>query len=763
MTKQLPTLIFLLLWLMILTGCNTSRYLKPGEKLYTGAQIEINADSIEKKELNNLLLELNPLPRPRPNSTILGLRPKLLAYYFAGEPKKEKGLRHRLRNRYGEAPVFDYMVDLDFNSKLLENRLENRGYFEALVSADTILNNKKVKAHYTVDIGPQYKIKEVHFPDDASLLSSKIRLTAAKSFLKPGNPYNLETIRSERSRIDIELKELGFFYFNPDHILVKADSTIGNKQVNLYLTIKPETPLPAREHYKIGKVYVYPNYSINEQTPANDTLLQNGITLIGNNITFKPALFGRSLFFSPGELYSRGAHNQSLKRLISTGAFKLVTNRFEPNAQAESPTLDVYYYLTPLPRQSLRGEVLATTKSNNLTGTGISLSWRNRNTFGSAELLTVKAYGSFEAQLSRAYTNYNTYRLGGETSLSVPRFMLPFATVNTSKQFMPRTHFTVAYEILNRRELYNLNSFSALGGYKWKNYFKIEHEFNILNINYVRSSNVSVKYQQYINNNPLLRKVIDAQFIFGPNYSLTYNSQLERLKTNNIYLRVNIDLAGTIAGTIQQANFENNPALLLGNQYAQYAKTDADFRYYLRTGNNSTIATRVMAGVGIPYGNSRELPFVKQYYSGGSNSLRAFMARSVGPGTYRPAEAQLINFFPDQSGDIIIEMNVEYRAKLFSIVHGALFVDAGNIWLFNANSTEPGAHFNSDFINELAVGTGIGLRFDIGFLVLRTDLAFPLRKPWSAGNRWVSNEIQFGNRQWRNENLVFNLAIGYPF
>jgi len=764
MKQQQLISIILVLWLMVFSSCSIYRYLKPGEKLYTGAQIKLKSDSIERKERNSLLSELNRLPQPHPNSTFFGMRPKLLVYCLAGEPKKEKGFRNFLRNRFGEAPVLDYMVDLDFNSRLLQNRLENRGYLKATVNADTSINDKKVKAHYTVYPGPQYKINEVYFPSDTSLLSAKIRSTAARSLLAHGNPYNLEIIRLERFRIEQELKEQGFFYFNPDHILVKADSSIGESQINLYITIKPETPLSAREHFKIGHIYVYPNYSINKQSHTSDTLRHKGIILIDNNFTFKPGLFERTIFFSPGDSYNQRSHNQSLSRLVSTGAFKLVTNRFERNTQAESPTLDVFYYLTPLPRQSLRGEVLATTKSNNLIGTNLSLSWRNRNILSGAELLTVKVYGSFEVQMGSTYSNNNTYRLGGETSLSIPRFVLPFIKINTSKQFVPRTHFTLAYEILNRQELYNLNSFNALAGYKWKEKITSEHELNVLNISYIISSNVSEKYQQYIDDNPLLRKVIEPQLIFGSTYSYTYNSQLQRIKTNNFYFRGNIDLAGNIAGVIQQANFENNPAQLFGNRYAQYTKIDSDFRYYLKTGTNRTLATRLMVGVGWPYGNSRELPFVKQYSSGGSNSIRAFVARSVGPGTYRPEEGQLEKFFPEQTGDIILEMNIEYRIKLFSIVHGALFLDAGNIWLFNDNSSKPGARFNSDFISELAVGTGFGLRFDISFLILRADLAFPLRKPWLAeGNRWQFNEIQFGSNQWRKENLVFNLAIGYPF
>jgi outer membrane protein insertion porin family len=193
-------------------------------------------------------------------------------------------------------------------------------------------------------------------------------------------------------------------------------------------------------------------------------------------------------------------------------------------------------------------------------------------------------------------------------------------------------------------------------------------------------------------------------------------------------------------------------------------RLSGNFRYYLKTGVDSKLVGRIVVGAGFPLGNSAELPFIKQFYAGGTNSIRAFMARSVGPGTYRQERSILNNFLPDQSGDIKLEFNAEFRNKLFSIVHGALFVDAGNVWLYNDNPGKSGAKLSKEFLSQLAVGTGFGLRFDLSFLILRADLAFPVRKPWlTGGNQWVFDKINFTSKQWRRENLVLNLAIGYPF
>ena len=759
---------FLLCGLLSLAACSNTKYLPKGDKLYIGADVKIKSRSIKQKERKVLRAELIDLLRPKPNSTFLGLRPKLLAYNIAGTPKKEKGLRNWLRNKIGEPPVLASAVDVQNNRLILQNRMENRGYFQTIVTGDTISRKRKVKAAYQVSPGLQYLINAVHFNTDSSKLGKAITATAAKSLLKSGGPYNLEMIKGERDRIDQTLKEQGFYYFGPDYLLVKVDSTIGNQRVNLYVTVKPETPRIARNSYVIGEIYILPNFNLAQtqaDTSKSSAFLSKGFYLVDKDHTFKPGLFGHSMFFLSGELYNRTDHNLALNRLMSTGAFKQVKNRFELDRSAPVPTLDAFYFLTPLPRKSLRGELLGTTKSNSLTGSELSLSWINRNAFRGAEHLIIKGYGSFEVQVSGTQPGYNTFRVGAETTLSSPRFVIPFIDINTSNAFVPRTKLTLGYEILNKHELYTLNSFRASVGYNWKENIRKEHELNLLSINYVQPANVTAKYSDSIRNNIFLLKTIEKQFIVGSTYAYIYNNQLELARKNNIFLNGNVDLAGNILGLLQGTNYKTgDTATIFGAQYSQYVKIDGDFRYYFKNGPKSRIASRFIAGIGYPYGNSSELPFIKQFYTGGSNSIRAFRARSVGPGTYRQNALSLHDFLPDQSGDIKLEMNAEYRVRLAGIVHGALFVDAGNIWLFNDNPNKPGAKFSKKFLNELAVGTGVGLRFDLSFLVLRTDLAFPARKPWLAkGERWVIDQIDFTSSQWRKENLVLNLAIGYPF
>ena len=238
---------------------------------------------------------------------------------------------------------------------------------------------------------------------------------------------------------------------------------------------------------------------------------------------------------------------------------------------------------------------------------------------------------------------------------------------------------------------------------------------------------------------------------------------MQQNKKHNIYFNGEIDLSGNSTGLILNAKDYNNPKTLLGVPFSQYTKTEIEFRHYYNFDKETKLASRIIIGAGVPYGNSKELPFIKQFFIGGTSSIRAFRARSIGPGTFNGNNTNNA-FLPDQSGDLKLEFNTELRAQIYKLVKGAIFMDAGNIWLLNENEEKPGAKFTSDFLNQLAVGTGIGLRFDFNFLILRTDFAFPLRKPYlPKGNDWVLDEINFGNVTWRKDNLVFNLAIGYPF
>ncbi len=766
-TLSLVCCIFLLAGL---NSCSNMKFLKEGQLLYTGAEIKINNDTISKKEKSALKDRLEENLTPKPNSAFLGLRPRLYIYNITKEPKKEKGLRHWLKYKIGEEPVLLSDVDREFNKKLVENYSENKGYFNVNANYDTIVKNKKAKVEYEVKTGSRYMMSDIHFVKDSTAINGYIQNIADKSVLKKGRPFDLDVIKFERERINNHLKENGYYYFSPDNIIVQADSTVSKKnKVEMFVKLKDNTPKIATEQFTIDKVVVFPDYNIEDvkggiyEIPYNTDSLEiyRDLYIIDPKEKFKPRMFDRALYFDKGDLYNRTNHNLSLNRLISLGVFKFVKNEFIVSDSLNNK-FDAYYLLTPRPFKSLRLEALGKTNSANYAGSELNLNWIHRNAFRGAEQFKMAIFGAFDVAIGGQRDANNIIRMGANAQLSIPRIVAPF-TFKSSSAFVPRTNAELRYEFQNRTQLYTLHNFNTNFGYVWKENARKEHELKVMDITLVSPANITDVYAEQILTNPSLQRVVDKQLIFGPNYSFTY-TDTESQKTNTIFYKGSVDLAGNITGLISGANAkDNNQKEIGGIPYSQFVKMEHDFRYYHKIGDQSSIATRFIGGIALPYGNSITVPFSRQFFIGGGNSIRAFRARTLGPGSYDP-RTQTSSFFYDQSGDVKLEVNAEYRANIYKFLNAAVFADAGNIWLVNEDLERPGAKFSKDFVKEIAVGAGVGLRMDFNVLVLRLDLAIPLRVPYyEEGERWRFNEINFGNKDWRSDNLVLNIAIGYPF
>ncbi|HCN51408.1 MAG TPA: hypothetical protein DIT10_20365 [Chryseobacterium sp.] len=753
-------------------SCSNTRFLKEGQMLYTGAKVKIENDTIPKKEKQNLQSALEANLTPKPNSTFLGMRPKLYFYNIAKEPKKDKGFNYWLKYKMGEKPVLLGDVDREFNKDIIENYSENKGYFNARATYDTVSKNKKAQVIYTVRPGARYLVDGVKFQKDSTLVNQEIQSLTNKTLLKNGQPFDLDVIKAERERIDNGLKERGFYYFHPDNIIVQADSTVSkNHKVELNVKLKENTPDLATQQFSIDKVVVFPNYNIQDvkdgkySIPMNQDSLSkyafDDIYVIDPQHKFKPKIFDRALYFKKGDLYNRSNHNLTLNRLISLGVFKFVKNEFITSDSLQHK-FDAYYLLTPKKIQSLRLEALGRTNSANYAGSELNLNWTHRNFFRGAEQFKAAIYGAFDFQMGGAQDANNIFRAGTNVQLSIPRIVAPFR-FHSSSEFVPRTNITLGYEFQNRTKYYTLNNFTASFGYLWKENARKEHELKVIDITLVSPQKVTDLYTTESATNPAMQRVVAKQLIFGPTYSYTYTNTMLP-KTNTFYYKGTLDLAGNITGLVTGADAKNDKQKeIFGIPFSQYAKIENDFRFYHKFTEKSSLATRFIGGIAYPYGNSEFVPFSKQFFSGGSNSIRAFRARTLGPGSFDPRTIDQGIYF-DQSGDIKLELNAEYRANLYKFLNAAVFVDAGNIWLINNDTSRPSGKFTKDFLNEIAVGAGVGLRLDFSILILRLDLAMPLRVPYYAkGDRWTFDKINFGDPGWRKDNLVFNIAIGYPF
>ena len=763
------------LFLGLLYSCSNTKYLKEGQYLYTGSKISIVDDTISKDQRKQLEKDFAEQLTPKPNSSILGLRPKLWVYNVVGEPKKKKGVKNWLRNKVGEKPVLLTDVDRNFNRDLIVNVAENQGYFNAKARYDTLTDGKKVKVEYQVTPKAQYVIERVSFPKDSSVLSRNIVSTAEKSLLEIGKPFNLQTVKAERERIDNVLKEKGFYYFDPNYLIVQVDSTVSRHKVDLIVNVKKETPELAKHPYTIDNIIVLADYNLQNQTTRNDSvrnrtnfrrrgdlqMYNDEYYIIDPKKRFKPQIFDRALYFKRGDVYNRTDHNLTLNRLITLGTFKFVKNQFVLK-DSTNHTFNVMYMLTPNQFKSLRLEVLGKTNSASYVGSELNFNWSHKNFLKGAELFKASLYGAVDYQLGGERENSNIYRVGGNVSLVWPRLVAPFKFTSSSG-FVPKTRVQLGYEFQNRTDLYTLHNYNSSFAYIWKESARREHELSVIDITYVSPEKITEKYEEQMQNNLALQRVVEKQLIFGPTYKYTYTNTLTP-KKHTYYYTGSLDLSGNLTGLIWGANAkEEDPKEILKVPFSQYVKTEHTLTYYMKMNEKSQLAARVIGGIAYPYGNSTYMPFSKQFYVGGVNSVRAFRARTLGPGSYDPRNNNA-SFFYDQAGDIKMEMNLEYRANLFSFLNAAAFIDAGNVWLINEDVTKPGGKFSNEFLSEMAVGAGLGLRFDFSIIILRTDLAFPLRVPYyEKSDRWNFKNIDFGDKTWRKDNMILNIAIGYPF
>ncbi len=748
-----------LIWLpVLLYSCSQTKSLEEGQYLYDGAKIKMDAKPpLSRSTRNNLNTELNDLLRPKPNGSFLGIRFKLLLYNFAGKPKG-KGLRYLIRNKLGEPPVIASYSAMEKNRAVMQNRLENRGFFKDTVLLDTLYKGRKLKALYTAELGNQYQIRNVVYPvatDSTDSLGMEISRMAPRSLLKKGDPYNLDVIKNERSRIDTRLKQRGYFYFSADDLLIRADSTVGDHQVDMTLIIKKSTPPAARKIYRINEIVVFADYDIHEDSTVNFAALPkfDGYTIIDPQKMFNPKIFSRALIFKSGDLYNRKDHDLSLNRLISLGVYKFVKIRFDETDTAQNK-LNAFYYLTPTEKKSIRFEISGLTQSNDANGGQISVNWRNRNLLKGAELLTTTAYVGYLRQYLGQGVHTNTTKFGIDMTLFLPRVVGPIQ-FKTNSGFVPKTKFSIGYEYFDQSAEYTLNSFKASAGYVWKESVTKEHQLEVFRVNLVNPTRIDPAYQLQLDTNLVLARSIEKTFIIGPTYNFNFNSNLKpNRNTNNYYFNANLDISSNLIGLVTGANIEKGKERTIFNvPFSQYVRGELDFRHYFSFSKTTILASRITGGMGYAWGNSSTMPFVKEFFAGGANDIRAFRSRSLGPGTYYAGNRDTA-FIADQPGDIKLELNTEIRFKLFSIVRWAFFADAGNVWTLRYDSSRVGSQFGKNWLNQVGVGVGTGLRLDISILLLRLDLGIPVREPWLASkSQWVFD----------SKNAVINFAIGYPF
>ena len=753
---------------LLLESCSVKKFIPEDKLLYTGAELELNSeDEIANKK--DLKAQLESLITPEPNAKFLGTRWGLYFYYKA-QKEKPGFINKFLNKKFGEEPVYLSDADPHSTEQILKNRLENRGYFYSRVdfSVEEKREQKTAAIHYKAMLPKEPYVMEKYRMDNDSLeIYREIKKTLSESLVKEGDPFNLALLKLERERIDRELKQKGYYNFSNNFLIFEADTNqYDRKKFDLFLRLKKQVPQEAIKPYVVKRVNIYPNYQIGTDSLKRDSVRYNGKNYIQNEIFFKPAKLDPYILLEEGELYNPVESGKTSRRLTSLGTYKFVNIRYDVLDSLSNDSLEFLeanIFLSPLNKRAIRAELQALTKSNSFAGPHLAITYSNRNLFKGGEILHLTGKAGYEKQFSKQSNAGNSsIILGVESDLIIPRMLFPLKiNYNWFEYSIPKTKISAGFEYLNRSNLFSLFSVTGSFGYIWKANRYITHELNPFSVNYVQLTNESERFSKILESNPFLASSFNQQFIAGLTYSFLYNGMVDVNDTHQFFLNANLDVAGNILDMLSNGE---TPKKFLGLNFAQYAKIDADFRYHFKLNQEQTIATRFFAGLGIPYGNSDVMPFSRQYFAGGPYSIRAFQIRSLGPGAYHP-EGDLSYY--DQAGNIRLEANVEYRFPIYQFLKGAIFADAGNVWNTKRNNLPPGDElteeqkqilekgtFGSNFIDQVAVGTGVGLRLDIQSFVIRFDLAAPLRTPWlEKGSRW----------EFRYNEPVFNFAIGYPF
>lgn len=758
--------IFILLGAAILVACSTTKRLEPGEVRYTGmGKFDIKAPEGEKLP-GALDAELRKTGETDANNYLGAsfIKIPLGLWIYNNWNDSTKGLKGWLYRKLVKTPVLISDVKADMRAKVMEQILDNNGYFGSIVTPNieySKTNKQKAAIGYTLHITKPYTIDSIIYLNHPEPICGFIDSVARKSpYLQKGEIFCVDSLSDERVRITNSLRNHGYYYFKPDYIEFLADSLITPGKVAIMLTLKPETPNMAKLQYKTGKLttVVLRNSTTDPGTP--DTIKTNK----GDLIVMEPAHLRKNLIpscltFRPGKIFSVRDMNRTQTRLSRLGIFGSVQIQPVPvDTTMENPTLDVYTICKFQNPMEASIEVNATSKSNSYLGPGLILGLSHNNMFGGGERLSLQINADYEWQTGRNRSGvFNSYEFGINASLAFPRMLAPRFFKRTSRE-LNWTTLNLGASLLNRPKFFELAEFNAGIQYEWRAARNSVNQFTPFKLTYNKLISSTHEFDSIMEKNPSVALSFESVFIPQMSYSYTLDKWFERERINGINFQLQVTEAGNIFDGIWSLAGVKGKKTLFGTPFSQFVKGQVQLVYNRRLFRKSDqwIVSRVLIGAEHAYGNSTQVPYSEQFYIGGANSIRAFTVRSIGPGSYRAPEADRDGYF-DQTGTFKLEANVEYRFPIVSILHGAVFLDAGNIWLLKEDPLRPGGLLTrQDFLRDIALGTGVGLRVDIGVMVLRADLGYGLHAPYKTSLDHYFN-IKFKNA------FAFHLAIGYPF
>jgi len=709
--------------------------------------------------------------------------------YQKYQRKSERTFRSWLMETIGEQPSLLDSNILSISAYQIQLYLRTKGYFDVVVDTEIERKrNKKAIINYNIKAGTPFRIKNFSYNISDNNLKRILHQHIETSSLQSNIQYDEDLFDKERDKITRYLRNTGYYHFSKSHISFQVDSNIGNKQMDVTMNISPfrdrkdNDTIIKKNHpiSKINNIYFYPEFVAGSSQAHNDTTVfiykRKKRHLVTDTIYFihkypllvKEQTLIRKCFLRKGDLYITQNALQTQNGLSGLNIFRYINIRFTEEGVDNDGfvTLDAHIELSRLPKHSFSTEAEGTNSAGNLGLSG-NLIYRNRNIFGGAEQFTTRIRGALEAQQTLVSSEdegvilegypLNTIETGFETKLVFPKFLLPVDQTIFSLRNEPRTSISAGIFFQQRPDFTRYLSNLSLN-YEWNETQTKHHSVSPIFLNLVRIDADSAFIKRIEAFSRSLQTSYKDHLIAGMRWTYTFTNQTLRRTSNYSFFRLNVETAGNmmrISSVIFQDAKPEQTYTIFGIRFAQYFKTDFDFRQYFRLRYNTIFVARTFFGFGVPYGNIDVLPFDKRYSAGGSNDIRAWRFRSLGPGSYSDA-AERLKY--DKTGDLALIMNLEYRFPIYGMLHSALFIDAGNTWFIDKYEEFPGGEFNiNNFHNEIAIGAGIGARLNFGFFVFRLDAGVPVRDPAkSEDDRWVG----FYNFPKRTN---FNFGIGYPF
>lgn len=756
--------------LLLFLSCSTTRNLPEEETLYTGIKrIEYVNDSALNQ--NGVALdEVEAALAYPPNNAIFGSSqyrfpmPVGLWIYNAFV-NNQKGIGKWVFNNFASDPICLSDVNPEVRSKVATNLLHDYGFFRGRVTSETIpqKNPRKAKVNYCVDAGHLFTLDSIQYRQFPWVADTLIRFTAKESLLKPTAPFSVVQLENERNRLSTLFRNNGYYYYRSSYITFRADTI--QQPGKVWLQIQPEEGLPQQvnRQWYIGNLAVNLRKSNNYLLPDTLQIRHLKVYYNGKKSPLRPGVLFHNIRFRHGDLYSQEKQRLSQENMARMGVFSSVDMQFVPrDTSATCDTLDVVVNATFDKPLDVELEVNATTKSNDQIGPGLSFGVSKKNVFRGGETFSVKLDASYEWQTGGAATGrsaeINSWELGLSTALTYPRLMFPGLDTRRFR-FPAQTEFKLYANQLNRAGFFRLLSFGGSAVYSFQPTKTSKHVFTPFRLTFNMLQDHSARFDSIMEQNRALAISFRDQFIPAMSYTYTYDDANIASRRHHTWWSSTVTSAGNVTSAVYALlgeRFDERDKNLLGNPFAQFLKVTTELRNLFKVKGRTHVATRLFAGVVVPYGNSQYTPYSEQFYIGGANSIRAFTARTIGPGRFHPTDNTYS--YLDETGDVKLEANVELRFPIVGNLYGATFLDAGNVWLLHSQADRPGGELTlKDFWNDVALGTGLGLRYDLDFLVLRLDLGIALHLPYDTGKSGYYNIPRF------KDGLGLHLAVGYPF